>query len=127
MTGVQTCALPISESTDGSSDNSSSPAEAAEEQSEWSFLTTGCVPADSTPVQAKTAPKEEATSQGNSSLTAAEDRSEWTFTALEPNHAESAASTNGHNTTRKGPVEIRKYKGAIYEKGEDGQWHLQKK
>jgi Flp pilus assembly CpaE family ATPase len=117
----------VTESTDGSSDNSSSPAEAAEEQSEWSFLTTGCVPADSTPVQAKTAPKEEATSQGNSSLTAAEDRSEWTFTALEPNHAESAASTNGHNTTRKGPVEIRKYKGAIYEKGEDGQWHLQKK
>jgi Flp pilus assembly CpaE family ATPase len=115
-------------SADESSETSSLPAEAAEEQSEWSFLTTGSIPAASAPALAETAPKGEGTSQGNSSLTAAEDRaSEWTFTNIEPTRAESAAATNGHNSTQKGPIEIRKYKGAIYEKREDGKWHLQKK
>ena len=121
---VAETAGPSAESTDASS----SPAEVAEEQSEWSFLTTGCIPAASASVPANIAPKGEATSNGNSPLTADEERaSEWSFTALEPNHAESAAATNGHHATPKGPREIRKYKGAIYEKGEDGQWHLQKK
>lgn len=120
----------VPESADELPDTSSSQAQAAEEQSEWSFLTTGCLPADAASAQAKTAPDREAASHGNSSPTPAEEgASEWTFTALEPNHAESAASKNGHsghNGTQKAPLEIRKYKGAIYEKGEDGKWHLQK-
>jgi Flp pilus assembly CpaE family ATPase len=114
-------------SAEESSEPSSSPAEAADGPSEWSFLTTGCIPAGAAPVPADTTPNREATSHGNSSPTAAEERaSEWDFTSIEPAHAESAAAKNGHNGTHKAPLEIRKYKGAIYEKGEDGKWHLQK-
>jgi Flp pilus assembly CpaE family ATPase len=113
---------------EGSAASSSVPPEARDERSEWSFLTNDSASGASEPVLAETAPKGQATANGSSSFTAAEERPyEWTFITKQTGHAESAAATNGHNGTQKAPIEIRKYKGAIYEKGEDGQWHLQKK
>jgi hypothetical protein len=49
--------------------------------------------------------------------------------AIKPTSA-SPAPTNGmgeHAAARTAPRETRTYKGAVYEKGDDGQWHLQKK
>jgi Flp pilus assembly CpaE family ATPase len=118
----------VDRSADGSPDSASLPAEPADEHSEWSFLTNASIPAASTPVPAETSPKGDGTSHGDSSFTAAEERAyEWTFTTSEPARAKPPAETNGHAATPKGPLEIRKYKGAIYEKREDGQWHLRKK
>lgn len=51
----------------------------------------------------------------------------WTFTATDLAPADSQADEMGKSTdTRTNPRETRRYKGAVYEKGEDGQWHLQK-
>ena len=52
----------------------------------------------------------------------------WTFTAtnLAPAGSRSADVTGEGTATRTSQRETRKYKGAVYEKGEDGQWHLQK-
>jgi hypothetical protein len=36
-------------------------------------------------------------------------------------------ATSGSSSTQEGQRETRTYKGAVYEKGEDGQWHLQRK
>jgi hypothetical protein len=44
-----------------------------------------------------------------------------------PAHAERNNGTSGSATAAKVQRETRTYKGAIYEKGEDGQWHLQQK
>ena len=55
--------------------------------------------------------------------------SKWTITAKNSAPAD-AAPTDGsahRNGTMTKPRETRMYKGAVYEKGEDGQWHLQKK
>ncbi len=59
---------------------------------------------------------------------AAEPPHTWTFTAVNPASADSAlAEETGQQTaTQTNPRETRTYKGAVYEKGEDGQWHLQK-
>ncbi|MGB7266187.1 MAG: hypothetical protein WBC92_11790, partial [Terracidiphilus sp.] len=59
---------------------------------------------------------------------AAEPPHTWTFTAVNPASAGSAlAEETGQQTaTQTNPRETRTYKGAVYEKGEDGQWHLQK-
>lgn len=53
----------------------------------------------------------------------------WTFTATNSAPADSpSAAVRGERTASKTkPRETRIYKGAIYERGEDGQWHLQKK
>ena len=53
----------------------------------------------------------------------------WTFTAINPAPAGSnpAEARDEHTATEETPRETRVYKGAVYEKGEDGQWHLQKK
>jgi hypothetical protein len=49
----------------------------------------------------------------------------WTFTSTNLAPADSHAA--GESTVnRTNAREIRKYKGAVYEKGRDGQWHLQK-
>jgi hypothetical protein len=37
------------------------------------------------------------------------------------------ASKSNNNSNQKGELETRTYKGATYEKREDGQWHLQQK
>jgi hypothetical protein len=52
----------------------------------------------------------------------------WTFTATNfaPADSQPADVTDESTATRTNPRETRKYKGAVYEKGEDGQWHLQK-
>jgi hypothetical protein len=52
----------------------------------------------------------------------------WTFTTTNLVHpdsvpAEAASERAATNTSQR---ETRTYKGAVYEKGEDGQWHLQK-
>jgi hypothetical protein len=115
---------------EASPDTSSLPAEAADEQSEWSFLTTASVPGVPAPSPAEAAPKGDEFAHGDSSFASAEEKAyEWTFTTSDPALAKPAAATNGngHVSAPKGPLEVRKYKGAIYEKGEDGQWHLQKK
>ncbi len=58
-----------------------------------------------------------------------ESPSEWAFTATPsaPADPTPAAETAECAATETKPRETRTYKGAVYEKGEDGQWHLQKK
>ena len=60
---------------------------------------------------------------------ATETPSTRTFTAISSAHADPApAEVMGERTATKANLrETRMYKGAVYEKGEDGQWHLQKK
>jgi hypothetical protein len=52
----------------------------------------------------------------------------WTFTTTNLVHPDSApAEAAGERAaTQTGQRETRTYKGAVYEKGEDGKWHLQK-
>ncbi len=52
----------------------------------------------------------------------------WTFTStnLAPADSQPADVTGESTATRTNARETRKYKGAVYEKGRDGQWHLQK-
>lgn len=53
----------------------------------------------------------------------------WTFTEMSvvaPADAAPAEATAEHTAGKTTPRETRMYKGSIYEKGEDGQWHLQK-
>jgi len=59
---------------------------------------------------------------------ATETQSARTFTATNSALGDSApAEVTGEDTAAMAsPRETRSYKGAIYEKGEDGQWHLQK-
>ena len=61
--------------------------------------------------------------------TATENQSAWTFTATDSAHEDSAPAEvpDERTGTKASPRETRKYQGAIYEKGEDGQWHLQEK
>ena len=42
-----------------------------------------------------------------------------------PSNAELEAAASSNNSTEINPRETRTYRGAVYEKGEDGQWHLQ--
>ena len=60
---------------------------------------------------------------------APETPSTWTFTAINSAPADSAPAEamDERTATKTNPRETRMYKGAVYEKGEDGQWHLQKK
>jgi hypothetical protein len=60
---------------------------------------------------------------------AAEAPSTRTFTAIGSAPADSATAeaTDDHAATKTNLRETRIYKGAVYEKGEDGQWHLQKR
>jgi hypothetical protein len=71
---------------EGSPDNASLPAEAAETLSNRTLDATNFAPADSVP----------------------------------------AEIAGEHPAANSGPRETRTYKGAVYEKREDGQWHLQK-
>jgi MinD-like ATPase involved in chromosome partitioning or flagellar assembly/CheY-like chemotaxis protein len=58
-----------------------------------------------------------------------ESPSEWTSTATGSAPADPVpdAETAARAAAEMKPRETRSYKGAVYEKGEDGQWHLQKK
>ncbi len=53
----------------------------------------------------------------------------WTYTSVNSNSAEPAPAPVSHaySAVEESPRETRKYKGVVYEKGEDGQWHIQKK
>ena len=64
----------------------------------------------------------------SSPTAATETQSAWTFTATNsaPADSQPAEVTGERTATKTNPRETRKYKGAVYEKGEDGQWHLQK-
>jgi Flp pilus assembly CpaE family ATPase len=59
---------------------------------------------------------------------ATETPSTWTSTAIGSAPADSAPAeaTDNRTATKTNPRETRIYKGAVYEKGGDGQWHLQK-
>ena len=52
----------------------------------------------------------------------------WTFAKLDgiPADRGHVQGADEHAIAKTEPHETRKYKGAVYEKGEDGQWHLQK-
>jgi Flp pilus assembly CpaE family ATPase len=106
-----------------------SPVEVADPNSEWSFLETHSVHTESAPAHADPAAEVEKTfNDASTPSEATESPYTWTFTSSNGSHAESAAeTTNGHHGTKTTARETRKYKGAIYEKGEDGQWHLQTK
>ncbi len=43
-----------------------------------------------------------------------------------PPESQQAQAPDEHGAMKLHPSETRRYKGAVYEKGEDGQWHLQK-
>jgi Flp pilus assembly CpaE family ATPase len=105
------------------------PAEGADPGSEWSFLTTASVAAVSAPAQGEAPAVEESTDNGSSQGAATDPESEWNFTAVDAGPAVSAKSNGngGRNVSKPTAHETRKYKGAVYEKGDDGQWHLQKK
>jgi hypothetical protein len=65
----------------------------------------------------------------NSPPTAAtENKAEWSFITNNsaPEDSVSAEFTGENSDATASPRETRSYKGAIYEKGEDGKWHLQK-
>jgi Flp pilus assembly CpaE family ATPase len=48
------------------------------------------------------------------------------FTEMDaPSNAELEAATSNDDPPENNPRETRTYRGAVYEKGEDGQWHLQ--
>jgi hypothetical protein len=53
---------------------------------------------------------------------------EWTFTKTNLIHPDSASAeaAGERAATTTSQRETRTYKGAVYEKGEDGKWHLQK-
>jgi Flp pilus assembly CpaE family ATPase len=52
----------------------------------------------------------------------------WSYTAVVPSASEGAPveGTGESAEMKTSPRETRTYKGAVYEKGEDGQWHLKK-
>jgi len=88
--------------------------------SQWSYLTPGADSADS------------AQGEGSSdiaSLPTADAPSTWTYLTANSAPADrAAAQVKGDRTAaNKNQRETRVYKGAVYEKGEDGQWHLQRK
>lgn len=87
------------------------------------------------PAQAAVEIEVEELSHNESSLTASSPGADietpytWTYAAINPPHTDStpAESTGKRAATITSTHETRKYKGVIYEKGEDGQWHIQKK
>ncbi len=64
----------------------------------------------------------------SSPTAATETKPEWSFMATNsaPEDSAPADATGEDTAATASPRETRSYKGAIYEKGEDGQWHLQK-
>ena len=112
-----------------SSDIDPEGAAAADTASEWGFLMNKSAPADSAPRQEKVKAQAERSSNGSSSpKSAAEQPSPWTPVAGHAAPANSAKpeATSEPAQTEVRPSEKRTYKGAVYQKGEDGQWHLQK-
>lgn len=71
---------------------------------------------------------EKASEVASSSTTATETPYTWTFTAINsaPKDSAPAKITREHAPVAANPPETRMYKGVVYEKGEDGQWHIQK-
>jgi hypothetical protein len=67
----------------------------------------------------------------SSPTAATETQPAWTFMATDSAPGDSAPAeaevTDECTAAMASPRETRTYKGAVYEKGEDGQWHLQKK
>jgi hypothetical protein len=102
---------------------------AADTESEWSFLTITSPHGDSA-VQTEIKHVQESTPHVDLPPAAEEETPyEWTFDTTSASQSSEAspkakAERNGNGTK---PHETRKFKGAIYEKGDDGQWHLQKK
>ena len=123
-------AEPAAEEAPVAAETTSSPVAVTDTESEWSFLTINSPHGDSAPAPAETKHETERSPDAASAPAAAQEAPyEWTFTATSPASANPAsakakAERNGNGTK---PHEIRKYKGAIYEKGDDGQWHLLKK
>jgi Flp pilus assembly CpaE family ATPase len=62
------------------------------------------------------------------STAAAETPYTWTFNAINSSPKDSAPAqvTRERASAAVNPPETRMYKGVVYEKGEDGQWHIQK-
>jgi len=112
---------PWPEEATESAASTSSPADT---ESEWSFLTITSPHGDAAVhTEIKQAP--EAAASG-----AAPEKEApyvWTFDTTGTAAAKPGQAKAEHNGNGTKPHEIRKYKGAIYEKGDDGQWHLQKK
>jgi Flp pilus assembly CpaE family ATPase len=65
----------------------------------------------------------------SSPIAVAEKPSTWTFAAMSnaPTDSVAAEATGERAAASTNPRVTRMYKGAVYEKGEDGQWHLQRK
>ena len=67
-------------------------------------------------------------STSSSPATDADTQYTWTYTAVNSGSAHPAPSqaSRQFNAVPATPRETRKYKGVVYEKGDDGQWHIQK-
>jgi Flp pilus assembly CpaE family ATPase len=112
---------------EGSPEIDSLPNAEPEKPSEWNFLGTGSAPAN--PAQNDVIAEAQRSSNiASPSTEAPEPQFTWTFTAINSVPADSApAGVSGERTAAKTtPHETRVYKGAVYEKGDDGKWHLQK-
>ena len=120
---------------DAPSESDLSPASNSPLPSQWNSVAPDFAPAR--PARVRTpapvpppppAPVVQKPSNVDTSTEAAEPQFTWTFTAI--NSAANSASSEAsgeRNASNKTPLETRTYKGAVYEKGEDGKWHLQKK
>lgn len=113
------------------SENDLSPASDSGAPSKWSSVKPDIAPArpprTHAPVPVPVAPRSSDVDT-SSSTEAAEPQFTWTFTAINSAANSASSEASGERAgTNKTPLETRVYKGAVYEKGEDGKWHLQKK
>jgi len=112
-----------------SSSNGSKPDEAGETEFKWTFTTTVPGAADLTPAGVEGTPEANGShDMAVSSNAVADASSEWNIIDADSAsaHPGSADTSGEHTAATTNSHEIRTYKGAVYEKGDDGKWHLQK-
>jgi len=114
----------------GAFESAPAPETPAEPPASWSSFTGNSTPEDSLPAYANTGSGAEESSDIASLSTAdGEEPTTWTYLTAGATLSGSAAAeaTEARTATKTNQRPTRVYKGAVYEKGEDGQWHLQRK
>jgi len=103
------------------------PAAPADPASSWSYLTADEAPEEEPQAYDEPAPQVEEPA-APSSAAAGEEPTTWTYlTSNALSGSARAEATDERTATKSNQRQTRVYKGAVYEKGDDGQWHLQKK
>ncbi len=105
------------------------PAAPADMPSSWSDLSEDSIPEDSSSYADAPSVADESADIASLSTAGSEEPTTWTYlTANAALGGSARAETTDERTANKtNQRPTRVYKGAVYEKGEDGQWHLQKK